>query len=96
MGLFDAIAEKIKKEENTIAVTVDSNQVFNLKSVLKYINQSGTNRTSDTADEEMFIPTQKVISDGNLSIRHTLMLYRALDISIMIFAYFMIMCKNVL
>ena len=67
MGLFDAIAENIKCDENTIVVTVDSTQMFNLKSVLRYINQSGTSRNPDTADEE-FIPSRKVSTYGILSL----------------------------
>lgn len=66
MGLFDAIAEKIKSEENTIAVTLDSTQIFNLKSMLKHINQYATNRTPDVADEETFVTTRKVLSDSTI------------------------------
>lgn len=81
MGLFDAIAEKVKREENTTAVTLDSTQIFNLKSVLKYINQYATNRIPDVADEEAFIPTRKVLSDDMVRlVIHELMLYRVLDI----------------
>lgn len=64
MSLFNAIAEKLKREENTIAITLDLTQIFNLKSVLKNINRYATNRTPDVNDEEMFIPTRKVLFHG--------------------------------
>lgn len=71
----------MKHEEFMTAVTLDSTQTINLKSMLKYINQYAANRTPDVADEETFVSAPKVSFVNMERLEgHELMMCRALDI----------------
>ena len=49
-GLFDAIPEHAKLEEQVATIDIDSAQTPNLKSALKYINRYATMNAPDQAD----------------------------------------------
>lgn len=50
--LFDSITGRVRIGERVAAVNLDSAQISNLKSALKYINQYASNQASDVDEEE--------------------------------------------
>lgn len=50
--LFDSITDRVKIGERVAAVNLDSAQIPNLKSALKYINRYASDQAFDEDDEE--------------------------------------------
>lgn len=69
--LFDSIIDRLKAGERVAAVNIDSTQIPNLKSALKYINRHASNQGPNADDEDTTSDDQQVRVRGlseNLSL----------------------------
>lgn len=58
--LFESITDRVKFGERVTVVNLDSAQIPNLKSALKYINRYASNQATDLDDEETTDDGQQV------------------------------------
>lgn len=57
-SLFESLAESLDLEGRTILVSLSSGQSPNLKTALKFINQSAASQNPDFRDEAIFNESQ--------------------------------------
>lgn len=77
--LFDSITDRVKIGKRVAAVNLDSAQIPNLKSALKYINRHASNQAPNVDDEETTDQGQEVRVRG-LSKSPSLTFERAIGI----------------